>query len=136
MVAQPTGFALIGSKAGFEKDRILSAARKLLQILIGPDWGISAGCARKNLENLSPELAIPPPSCPACAGHPRRPAGASLESFSRRRRVDGRDKPGHDDRGWKQDASRIALHALYLGQPCLSQERMQRKSWNVQKMFL
>src|SRR5665213_2533543 len=34
-----------------------------------------------------------------CAGHPRRADGAAFERFSRRHRVGGRDKPGHDEHG-------------------------------------
>jgi integrase len=34
-----------------------------------------------------------------CAGHPRPSAAANFASLSRRRGVDGRDKPGHDAQG-------------------------------------
>jgi len=35
----------------------------------------------------------------AYPGHPRREVAAMPESYSQRRGVDGRDKPGHNERG-------------------------------------
>jgi hypothetical protein len=47
-------------------------------------------------------LLHPPPVMPgSCAGHPRPKAIVNFKSGVQRRRVDGRDKPGHDVEGWR-----------------------------------
>jgi len=53
-----------------------------------------------------------------CAGHPRPSASPKAEDLSRRRRVDGWDKPGHDVR-WLYEAYALACSCVrqFPGQP-------------------
>ena len=51
-----------------------------------------------------------------CAGHPRRSASANSASLLQRRRVGGRDKPGHDDR-WLYKRQALYFPARINGEP-------------------